>query len=104
MFHAALLFFLEYLEVIEDISISFNMSDRKNANALMASMFRHDIARIFKIGFHRITHEKILCTLIKITHKFFKLLSVFSKGKILTIKTNRLLKGKKKRKGDEDDD
>ena len=32
------------------------MSDRKNANALMSNMFRYDIARIFKIGFHRITH------------------------------------------------
>lgn len=56
MFNAALLLFLNYLEVIEDISISFNMSDRKNANALMANMFRHDIARILKIGFHNIIH------------------------------------------------
>lgn len=56
MFNAALVLFLNYLEVIEDISMSFNMSDRKNANALMANMFRHDIARIFKIGFHQIIH------------------------------------------------
>jgi hypothetical protein len=75
MFHAALTLFLNYLEVVEDISISFNMSDRKNANALMANMFRHDIARIFKIGFHQIIHERILTTLILITYKFFKLLS-----------------------------
>ena len=56
MFHAALILFLNYLEVIEDISITFNMQDRKNANALMANMFRHDISRIFKIGYHNITH------------------------------------------------
>jgi hypothetical protein len=56
MFNAALILFLHYLEVIEDISVSFNVSDRKNANALMANIFRHDIARIFKIGFHQITH------------------------------------------------
>lgn len=56
MFHAAIVLFLNYLEVIEDISMSFNMSDRKNANALMGNMFRHDIARIFKIGFHQIIH------------------------------------------------
>ena len=55
--------------------MSFNMSDRKNANALMANMFRHDIARIFKIGFHQITHEKILKILILTTYKFFKLLT-----------------------------
>lgn len=75
MFHAAVVLFLNYLEVIEDISQSFNMSDRKNANALMANMFRHDIARIFKIGFHQIIHEKILKTLILVNYKFFKLLS-----------------------------
>lgn len=81
--------------------MSFNMSDRKNANALMANMFRHDIARIFKIGFHQICHEKILKALIITTYKFFKLLSQYSGGKVLTIQTNKLLKGKKKggRKG-----
>ena len=103
-FHAALILFLDYIEVIEDISVSFNMSDRKNANALMANMFRHDIARVFKIGFHRISHEKILTTLIRITHKFFKLLALFSKGKTLTIKTSRLLKGRKKKKDDDDEE
>lgn len=82
------------------------MSDRKNANALMANMFRHDIARIFKIGFHRIIHEKILKTLIMLNYKFFKLLSEFSGGKVLTIQTNKMLKPKKKggRKMSEDED
>lgn len=98
LFHGALILFLEYVQVIEDISVSFNINERKNANALMANMFRHDIARIFKIGFHRITHEKILITLIRLNFKFFKLLSVYSKGKVLTIQTNRLLKGKKSKK------
>jgi hypothetical protein len=96
MFNAAIILFLNYLEVIEDISASFNMSDRKNANALMANMFRHDIARIFKIGFHQIIHEKILKTLILINYKFFKLLLDYSRGKVLVIQTNKMLKGKKK--------
>lgn len=104
MFHAALLLFLSYIEVIEDISMSFNMSDRKNANALMANMFRHDIARIFKIGFHQITHEKILRTLIMVDYKFFKLLSEYSKGKVLTIQTNRLLKRKKTKREAQDEE
>lgn len=104
MFHAALLLFLSYIEVIEDISMSFSMNDRKNANALMANMFKHDIARIFKIGFHQITHEKILRTLILVTHKFFKLLSEYSKGRVLTINTNRMLKVKKPKKQRVDDD
>lgn len=75
LFNGALRLFLSYMEVIEDISLSFSPSDRKNANALMANVFRHDVARILKIGFHQISHEKILQTLILLTHKFFKLLS-----------------------------
>lgn len=103
MFNAALILFLNYLEVIEDISRCFNVNDRKNANALMANMFRHDIARILKIGFHQIIHEKVLRTLIIITYKFFKLLSDYSGGKVLTIQTNKMLKAKKKnRKNDEE--
>lgn len=71
----------------------------------MANMFRHDIAKIFKIGFHQIIHDKILRTLILTTHKFFKLLSQYSGGKVLTIQTNKMLKAKKKggkRKDSED--
>jgi hypothetical protein len=56
MFNAALKLFDSYLNVINDISMSFRPSDRNNANVLMANMFRHDIARIFKIGFLQITH------------------------------------------------
>ena len=74
------------------------MNDRKNANALMANMFRHDIARIFKIGFHQIVHERILQTLVIVNYKFFKLLSEYSKGKVLTIQTNKMLKPKKTKK------
>ena len=97
-FHAAMKLFESYLNVISDISISFRSSDRNNANILMANMFRHDIARIFKIGFTSITHEAILRTIISVCHKFYKLLSKYSNGKVLTIQTNKLLKRKNKRK------
>jgi len=73
------------------------MADRKNANVLMANVFRHDIARIIRHGFVSTNHEGILTNLIMVTHKFFKLLSVYADGKVLTIQTNRLLKRKKKR-------
>lgn len=67
----------------------------------MANMFRHDIAKILRIGFHLINHDAILALLIKTTHKFFKLLSVYSDGKVLTIQTSRLLKKKKKKAKEE---
>jgi hypothetical protein len=70
----------------------------------MANMFRHDIARIFKIGFQLIQHEGILKTLINSVHKFYRLLSRYSNGKILTIQTNKLLRKKNKKKLRDDDD
>ncbi len=98
LFHAGICLFQNYLDVIQDISISLSMSDRKNANVLMTNMFRHDIARIFKKGFLEINHEKILSTLIIVSHKFFKLLTTYSQGKILTIQTNKMLKVKRSKK------
>ena len=80
-----------------------NHSDRNNANVLMASIFRHDIAKLLRAGFQLITHEGILSNIIKATHTFFKMLSVYSDGKVLTMKTNRLLKKKKKKKNYSDD-
>lgn len=97
-FNAALKLFLNYLNVISDISISLRQLDRKNANTLMANIFRHDIARILKIGFIQITHEGILSTLILTCHKFYSMLSKYSDGKVLTIRTDKLLKRKNKKK------
>lgn len=103
-FNAGLKLMESYLNVINDISMTFRPSDRNNANILMANMFRHDIARIFKIGFNQITHEGILRTLISVCHKFYKLLSKYSNGKVLTIQTNKLLKRKKNKKQRGDDE
>lgn len=103
-FNAALTLFENYLNVINDISLTFRPSDRNNANVLMANIFRHDIARIFKIGFSQINHEGILKTLISVCHKFYKLLSKYSNGKVLTIQTNKLLKRKSKKKASDDND
>jgi hypothetical protein len=102
LYNAAIKLFSSYLEVVEDISNSMSMSDRKNANVLMANIFRHDIARIIKTGFQLITHEGIIADLIKVTHKFFKLLAIYSDGKVLTMTTNRLLKKKRKQYSDEE--
>jgi hypothetical protein len=47
-FHAALVLFEEYLKILSEMFVSLSMNDRKNANALMANMFRHDVARVLK--------------------------------------------------------
>ena len=55
-FNAGIKLFSSYLDVVDDLSHSMSMSDRKNANVLMANIFRHDVAKIFRIGFNLITH------------------------------------------------
>ena len=94
-FHAALVLFEEYLKILTEMSLSNSLNDRKNANALMANTFRHDIARVLKEGFNLSPSQEIAKDLIMICHLFFKLLAEYSKGKILTIQTNRLVKNKK---------
>ena len=79
------------------------MSDRKNANVLMSNIFRHDIAQILRGGFKLISHEGIIENLIKVVHKFFKLLSIYSDGKVLTMTTNKLLKRKKRMQYSDDE-
>ena len=96
VFNAGVRLFQSYLNVVDDISNSMNLSDRKNANVIMANIFRHDIARIIRFGFQIVSHDGIISNLIILTHRFFKLLSVYSEGKVLTIQTNRLLKRKRK--------
>lgn len=56
LFNAAIKLFSSYLEVVDDLSGSMAMSDRKNANVLMTNIFRHDIARIIRSGFQLVSH------------------------------------------------
>ena len=74
------------------MSRSMNIADRKNANVLMNNLFRHDVARIIKVGFHWVSHPAIVNRLITTRHVFFRLLSNYADGKELTIRTNRMLK------------
>lgn len=97
LFHGALYLLEAYLGVVEDMSKSMNISDRKNANVLMGNLFRHDLARIIKSGFHWVSHPAIINRLITTTHLFFRLLSYYADGKVLTIRTNKMLKKQAKR-------
>ena len=102
LFNAAIKLFSSYLEVVDDLSGSMAMSDRKNANVLMTNIFRHDIARIIRSGFQLVSHEGIISNLVRLTHKFFKLLTIYADGKVLTMTTNRMVKRRKKQYSDEE--
>lgn len=59
-FNADLMLFTEYLRILTDMSVSMSMNDRKNSNALMAHMFRHDIAKVLKEGFYLAGSEEVI--------------------------------------------
>lgn len=68
----------------------------------MTKIFSHDIARVLRLSFDLclvgLNRDDVLETLIKTSASFFDLLEIYSKGKqVLTLKTNRVLKGKKKK-------
>lgn len=81
-----------------------NLGDRRNANVIMANVFRHDVAKIIRFGFVMVSHEGILSNLILLVYRFFRLLSVYAEGKVLTIQTNRLLKRKRRNESDSEDE
>ena len=91
-----------YLGVVEDMSTSLDMRGRGNANVLMRNLFMHDIARVLKVGFHWVGHPAVIHRLVTTTHLFFRLLANYADGKVLTIKTNKLLKRPKKQTRNEE--
>lgn len=98
LYHSSLILFHQYLRITHEMSVSFSDKDRKNANALLGNLFRHDISKVIKIGFYLINHYEILERLIMVTHVFFKLLHDYARGKVLTAQTNRIKKKKKGKK------
>lgn len=105
-FHAALQLFLQILHTVQCMASCSGSSEedeknRKNANILRTFMFRNEIVslchfafKMFAPGLHSLD---FLSDLITFTHTFLEHLEQFSRGKMLTIKTNRKKKAKKQK-------
>lgn len=80
---------------------SFNEEHKKNALILMKSIFHHDITRLIRIGYYYIVpgilNDEFVKILTEFIMVFFDLLQVYSRGKTMTIQTDkRIMKRKKK--------
>lgn len=97
LYHASIVLFQQYLEIIREMTLSFADFDRKNAEGLLAHLFRHDICKIIKVGFYLIHHDEILQKLIILTNSFFRLLQDYSRGgRVMVAHTNRVIRRKTK--------
>ena len=76
--------------------------NRKNSSILKQNIFRHDICKVLRFAFDLFNrsrhHDKSLVDIITLTHSFLQMLEDYSKGKVLTITTDRTRKRKKQKK------
>lgn len=84
------------------MNISLNEEHKKNALILMQSIFKHDIVRLVRIGYYYIVpgilNDEFVKILTEFIMIFFDLLQMYSRGKTLTIQTDRRITRKKKKK------
>jgi hypothetical protein len=76
-------------------------TNRQNAKILLANIFRHDITRYLQVGFQYclegLCKDEVLITLVEVQGVFFELMENYSRGRILTLKTAKLVRKKKRR-------
>ncbi|KAM3129508.1 hypothetical protein pb186bvf_018412 [Paramecium bursaria] len=101
LFYAVVHTLNELFHIVRELSLSTQGIDRKNSQILMQNIFSHDISKAIRIGFQYcqqgLFNDDMLKTIIIATSQYFDLLESYSKGKVLSIRTNRMLKKKAKK-------
>ena len=81
---------------------SSDEKNKKNAQILQTNVFYHDLIKISKAAFklyrEGIHHKQFLHDTIEFTNLMLNMLEEYSKGKVLTIQTQRKRKVKKNKK------
>ena len=102
VFHSSILCFLELLYLIRSMQNDpFDQNNRKNARILLNSIFKHEITKYISLGIRYclkgLCNDEVLIRLVQIQGVFFELLQeLHGQDKLLTLKTGRIFKKKKK--------
>jgi hypothetical protein len=109
MFLASVEYLLELMYIIQDMENMESEKMNKNAQVLKQKLFTLQICELAKFGieiYDSNSHSKyFLQTMFRFTHVLFGMLEVYSKGKMLYIKTHKLRhKSKNEDKYDDDED
>ena len=101
-FHSGLQLLIQFLYVIRDMASSLDERNQRNAKILQANVFYNDLCLICQFAFnlydHRKHNQQFLSDTIEFTHIMLEMLDEYSKGKVLTIQTQRKRKVKKNKK------
>jgi Timeless protein len=97
--HASIKFCIQYFYIIKDMQGSASETTRRNGQILMQTVFYREVSVICKKSFEYwragVNDKEFLEDIIEFTYLTFKLLEDYSKGKSLTVRTERILKSKK---------
>jgi len=101
-FHSALQLLIQFLYIIRDMASSEDEKNQKNAKILSSNVFYHDLCIISQYSFTIFDPKKhnyqFLHDTIEFTHLMLEMLDEYSRGKVLTIQTQRKRKVKKNKK------
>lgn len=109
-FHSGMQLLTQLLYIIRDMASSEDERNKKNAQILQQNVFYHDLCRVSKAGislYEEGKHSKqFLHDSIEFTALMTDMLEEYSKGKVLTIQTQKKKKVKKdkKERGDSEDE
>ncbi|EAR94710.2 Yip1 domain protein (macronuclear) [Tetrahymena thermophila SB210] len=100
-FYSTVYVFNELLQVIRVMSTDNSQMNRKNSQIMLQNIFHHDITKALRIGVdycqYNVLNNEVLKNLVELINIFFDLLESYSKGKVLTLQTDKLVKKKKKK-------
>lgn len=98
-FHTGIQFLTQFLYIIRDMASSDDERNKKNATILQQNIFYHDLCRIAKASFilyqEGIHSKQFLHDAIEFNYLMVDMLEEYSKGKVLTIQTQKKKKVKK---------
>lgn len=101
-FHSALQLLIQFLYTIRDMASSSDEKNQRNARILSTNVFYQDLCIISQFALTLFDPKKhnaqFLYDSIEFTHLMLEMLDEYSKGKVLTIQTQRKRKVKRAKK------
>lgn len=101
-FHAAIQLMVQFLYIIRDMASSSDEKNQKNARILQTNIFYNDLCIVSQYALTNFDPKKhnpsVLHDSIEFTHVMLEMLDKYSRGKVLTINTQKKRKIKKAKK------
>ena len=105
-FHSALKFCLQFLYCVKEMTESNHEEIKKNGQILLQNIFYHEMSAVCRKAFSYwkdgVSPVSFLTDIVQFVHVTFKLLEEYSRGKVLTVQTNKVARREKRRVEEEE--